>query len=410
MKNIAKFINKLGPGMLYAAAAIGVSHLVQSTRAGAEFGLFFLLIILITHIIKYPFLQAGPRYTAITGDTILRGYKNIHISAVYLVGILTLLTMFSIQAAVTLVTAGIVKSVFQLNFSTSLIALVLLILAGSILIFGRYHLLDKFIKIIIVILTITTLFACLSAYQIPKPSQLMLTSFDFSDSSHLLFLFAFMGWMPAPMDISIWQSIWTKAKSDERQTPVTLKNSLFDFNIGFIGTAIVASLFLILGERLMYGTGMSFSSDAASFASQLISLYTQILGKAAYPIIALAALTTMFSTTLTCLDAFPRVMREISYEMGFKLERKYLVYNFWIIVTILGSLIILNYFTHSMKAMVDFATTLSFLTAPFIASLNILVINSNDIPQEYQTNKYFKYYSLISLLILLCLSIYFFFI
>ena len=34
-----KAISKLGPGLLFAGAAIGVSHLVQSTRAGADFGL-----------------------------------------------------------------------------------------------------------------------------------------------------------------------------------------------------------------------------------------------------------------------------------------------------------------------------------------------------------------------------------
>ena len=33
-----KKIKKLGPGLLFAGAAIGVSHLVQSTRAGADYG------------------------------------------------------------------------------------------------------------------------------------------------------------------------------------------------------------------------------------------------------------------------------------------------------------------------------------------------------------------------------------
>ncbi len=31
-------IQKLGPGLLFAGAAIGVSHLKQSTRSGADFG------------------------------------------------------------------------------------------------------------------------------------------------------------------------------------------------------------------------------------------------------------------------------------------------------------------------------------------------------------------------------------
>ena len=39
----------LGPGILFASTAIGVSHLVQSTRAGANYGfglLFFIIIVI----------------------------------------------------------------------------------------------------------------------------------------------------------------------------------------------------------------------------------------------------------------------------------------------------------------------------------------------------------------------------
>lgn len=52
MINILK---KLGPGLLFAGAAIGVSHLVQSTRAGADFGFSLLWVLILSNIIKYPF-------------------------------------------------------------------------------------------------------------------------------------------------------------------------------------------------------------------------------------------------------------------------------------------------------------------------------------------------------------------
>ena len=41
---------KLGPGLLFAGAAIGVSHLVQSTRAGADFGLGLLWALLLVNL------------------------------------------------------------------------------------------------------------------------------------------------------------------------------------------------------------------------------------------------------------------------------------------------------------------------------------------------------------------------
>jgi len=73
-KKEKSFLNSLGPGLLFAGAAIGVSHLVQSTKAGAEFGFGLLWALLLVHLFKYPFFQFGPRYAAATGETLLDGY------------------------------------------------------------------------------------------------------------------------------------------------------------------------------------------------------------------------------------------------------------------------------------------------------------------------------------------------
>ena len=72
-----KFLQKLGPGLLFAGAAIGVSHLVQSTKAGSNFGFGLLWALLLINLIKYPFFQYGPRYTSATGENLLEGYKKL---------------------------------------------------------------------------------------------------------------------------------------------------------------------------------------------------------------------------------------------------------------------------------------------------------------------------------------------
>ena len=46
------FFKKLGPGLLFAGAAIGVSHLVQSTRAGADFGFSLIWALILANFIK----------------------------------------------------------------------------------------------------------------------------------------------------------------------------------------------------------------------------------------------------------------------------------------------------------------------------------------------------------------------
>ena len=45
-------------GLLYAGAAVGVSHLVMSTKKKrASYGYLLLLLIPIVHVIKYPFYR-----------------------------------------------------------------------------------------------------------------------------------------------------------------------------------------------------------------------------------------------------------------------------------------------------------------------------------------------------------------
>ena len=105
-----------GPGILYAAAAVGVSHIVQSTRAGAEFGLGLLWVVVFANLLKYPFFKAGAQYSAVTGQSLLSGYKRIGTWALVLFVLITFLTMFVIQSAVTVVSAGIANYIFSFPF------------------------------------------------------------------------------------------------------------------------------------------------------------------------------------------------------------------------------------------------------------------------------------------------------
>ena len=73
----SKLLQSFGPGLLFAGAAVGVSHLVQSTRAGADFGFGLIWALFLVHLFKYPFFQFGPRYVAATGETLLDGYRKL---------------------------------------------------------------------------------------------------------------------------------------------------------------------------------------------------------------------------------------------------------------------------------------------------------------------------------------------
>ena len=61
-----RFRSIFGPGLMFAATSVGVSHIVQSTRAGAEFGLGLVVLVLVVNLIKYPAFHFGTRYALAT--------------------------------------------------------------------------------------------------------------------------------------------------------------------------------------------------------------------------------------------------------------------------------------------------------------------------------------------------------
>ena len=94
------WLKALGPGLLFAAVSVGVSHLVQSTRAGAGYGFTLLWIVLLALVLKYPLFEFGQRYAAGTGTSLLEGYRRQGRWSLVLYLLLTLCTMFTVLAAV----------------------------------------------------------------------------------------------------------------------------------------------------------------------------------------------------------------------------------------------------------------------------------------------------------------------
>ena len=398
------FLQSLGPGLLFAGAAIGVSHLVQSTRAGAEFGFGLVWALLFVHLFKYPFFQFGPRYAAATGETLLDGYRKLGKGVLIIYYILNFATMFTIQAAVTIVTAGLASQLFGFTNDLVLWSVVLLFISLVFLIVGKYKFLDNLMKYIVVILTISTIIAvCVALFSTKEVFDV--TQIIPSGAVELTFLIAFLGWMPAPLDISIWHSIWSIEKDKTTLVKTKRKDAVFDFNIGYIGALFLGVCFVLLGALVMYKSGENFSDKGGVFATQLIDLYTRNLGEFSYIFIAVAAFTTMFSTTITSLDASPRAMNRTT-KLLFDKKLKY-GYWFWILLLFFGTILILKYFMDNMGVLVKTATILSFLTAPFYAILNYKLITGKHTPIEHQPGIYLRVLSIIGIVFLVGFSIWF---
>ena len=403
MSKINKLLKKLGPGLLFAGAAIGVSHLVQSTRAGAEFGMGLLWALILVNIFKYPFFQYGPRYASATGESLLDGYYKLGKGILIAYAIITIATMFTIQTAVTIVTAGLAASLTNGLFSTEVWTIIIIAICSVVLFFGKYKLLDRLIKYVIILLAISTILATLMAFN-NNTNEIILSQFLPEITVEIAFLIAFMGWMPAPLDVSVWHSLWSLEKQKTNKK-FTYKSSLFDFNVGYIGTVILGVAFMSLGYLVMFGGDTSFSTSASLFSNQLIEMYTSSLGEWSYYIIGIAAFTTMLSTTITTLDASPRAMNRTT-KLLINKDFKH-GYLFWLAILSVGTIFIFFLFSSKMGLLVKIATILSFLTAPFYAIINYILISSEHTPKEYRPSIKLHILSILGIAFLIGFSIWF---
>ncbi|MCF7980874.1 MAG: divalent metal cation transporter [Pseudomonadales bacterium] len=402
--NLLKTVGeKLGPGMLFAAACVGTSHLVQSTRAGADYGLALWWVILLACFIKYPVFYFGSAYAAATKESLIESYFRQGRWAVCFFSLELFVNMFIATSAVALITGGLLNNILGLGFNPLAMTSILLVTSSILLISGKYHLFEKITTAFVVLFTVLILIAVLLAFPNLTLKPVEISPLVALDTKTILFIIAFAGWMPTAVGASVFQSLWVCAKSKDLKRPVTPQEARFDFNLGYFGTMTLAFCFLLLGAVFMRQEGIAISESAAGFAGQFMGLFTQAIGQWAYPIIAIAAIAIMFSTLLTLMDACPRalagIINTLRAEKGDKRE-PLLSYNSFIVLQCLGAILIILLFMRSFKSFIDFATSVAFLVAPFIAFINHRAMFSSAVPLSLQPGLWLKMWSLLGMLCL----------
>ena len=377
MQLAAKF-NKLGPGLLFAATAIGVSHLVQSTRAGAEYEYQLVWAIVLANLFKYPFFEFGTRYAAVKGKSIIDGYLDIGKWFLWIFLLINISTMFTVSAAVSFVAGGILQVIFPVITSIKITTTLVFIVCLLVLWKGKFSILEKGIKVMALIMFVTTIATFVLVLVQPDLSEIQKIQIP----AQLPVIIALMGWMPTALDISSWSSLWTVEKMKDES--ITVSDAKFDFNFGYLITALLALVFLILGAKTLYPSSEVLADTAVGFAYQLLGIFTSTIGNWSFLIVAIAAFTIMFSTSLTVVDGYSRAVSHIVKLLGFLTFSEKSVYRFLLFLMVLISLVIVHFFGSSLSFMVGLATTISFVIAPIIAIANLYLVKNQDFPKSEQ--------------------------
>lgn len=406
--NLSAYLRSIGPGIIFAATSIGVSHVVQSTRAGADFGYSLILLVILAHLVKWPFFQMGPRYASATGESLLQGYRKVGTWAYRLFMLLTVSTMFIVQAAVTIVAAGVLANIVDTGWSIFTWSALVLSACIGLLLSGGYRWLDKSLKLMMVVFAITCVIALVAVLgKEPVAQDWNSVSVDYWAPASIAFMVALVGWMPTTIEVSVWQSFWVverNAQSNEKGSnsqALSVKDksaaSVFDFNLGYLFCLLFAIVFVVLGARLLFGSGETLSGSAIGFSAQLIQIFVSALGDWSKPVVSLLIFVAMFSTCIAVADGFSHVVsravqgHESSHVDSLKQHHKW--YRICMLLMAVGGWLVIFWFSGQLKSLIDFATTISFVFAPFFAYINIKAMHLPVIPEQAKLTRSFMFYT-----------------
>ncbi|MFC3873772.1 NRAMP family divalent metal transporter [Neisseria musculi] len=367
-------LRAMGPGIMMASAAVGGSHIIASTQAGALYGWQLALIIVLANLFKYPFFRFGPQYTLETGKSLLEGYAEKSRVYLWVFFVLNLCATVINTAAVSMLCAAILSFVLPGEWSMNALSAAVLASAVLLLLVGPYRTVDGMSKIIMISLTLTTVAAV--AVAAGKGAQMQPGFIEPSpwNLGALAFIVALMGWMPAPIEISAINSMWVSAK--RKLEKVSYEDGLFDFNVGYISTAVLAVVFLALGALVQYGTGTEVKMAGGAYIGQLIDMYAQTIGEWSRWLVAFIAFACMYGTTITVIDGYSRTNME-SLRLILRhpqRERSNRILAVWIIFAAASGLCVMLFFKGAVLAMLKFAMIASFVSTPVFAYLNLALV------------------------------------
>lgn len=384
--SLGQLFRLLGPGVLMATAAIGGSHLVAATQAGAQFGWQLALLLLLVNVVKYPFFRAGISYTVSSGHTLQHGYAQMGrgylLTALVLNGIGAVVN----SAALLLFAASLLGYFMPAAVPLSGLAAGVLVAILFIILAGHFSAMNQAAKLIMGLLVVATLLAAAAAFyngpvappEFVSPSPWTLAA--------LGFLVVTMGWMPAPIEISAITSLWLTRQMQTR--PVTPASAMFDFNLGYCLTLVLAMVFLALGALVLHGNGSELATGGIGFAQQLVGMYAGTIGEWSRWLIALIAFLCIFGSALTVYDGYCRAISEAvgllhgqTNTHSTQFTRRF--HRVLVGVAIVSFAIVL-FFKSALLAMLGFAMTLAFVTTPLFAWLNHRLVRRTTLAADIQ--------------------------
>ncbi len=394
------FLSRIGPGMMLAAASVGVSHLVFSTQAGATYGFSLIWFVVLIVAIKYPAFRFAVQYAGATGDSLVNGYARISKIALAWLLIGFFVDMFIATAAVAMLTSGLLISIFNITLPAPQVAVGLTVVTALVLANGHYSKAEGIVKVLVLAFSLLTVVTMLLALPLVGSDDRAVFAELTPSRSLAVFMIAMAGWMPIPTNAAVLVAEWCKEKVVATSGRFKAPDALFDFHISYGLALLIAICFIVMGTATLFETGRDVPQNASAFATELFGIFNQVIGDFMYPVIATTSLAVMWSTQIALMDAMPRVMNRLTGAIFHRPDEAPSRFTWWLVLQVTGVSIIVLFLMGSFTSFIVFATSMGFIAAPAIAYYNGIAITSGDVPDELKPGNGLVWWNRIAIFIM----------
>ena len=322
------FKNHFGPSMLWALISIGGSHIVLGPTMGAFFGLFAIWIFGLIYIAKYGAWELGIRYNYGVGGNPVEAYDQLpgprnwmqwYSVAVFVIGYV------AITAGVGLSSAALVGPLVPLSVPQTFV--VLIAIAGGLVFFTRYSLLEKILLGFTVALGVLLVLGAIVGPPSADVAAETALSIDLGGERTIIFVGLFAaaaGFAPTGFSTSVLIGSWSMAKGegasqlreegldpdDERYHDYIrawIRTGRRDFNIGYAFSFVLLAAMILLAANVLYPEPI----DDENFAFALGQVLSESFGVWSFWAIIVGGFAALYSTVITLIDGASRATGDI---------------------------------------------------------------------------------------------------
>ncbi|MDH3265729.1 MAG: hypothetical protein OEM25_02080, partial [Gammaproteobacteria bacterium] len=322
-------------------------------------------------------------YASATNRSLVYAYSKLGRFAMLWLGVSFFVDIFIATAAVSLVTAGLLISVFNLPFSDPQVGVAVAVFSAVVLLNGHYAKAERVVKILVTIFSVLTVITMVFALPELGSGGRELFADVVADRPTLVFVIAMTGWMPLPLTGAIYLSMWAREKKAAGGDTVSTRSAVHDLHVGWTLMVVLALCFVVMGAAVLFQTNRETPASATAFANELMNLFTTVIGDWSYPLIAAAAIAVMWSSVFALMDAVPRVTTRLFDFVGKRDANATSRYTMFLGIQVVGVTIVMFWLLGSFGTFIDFATSAGFIAAPAIAYYNYRAVTSAEVASSY---------------------------